>query len=175
MCAAKQAQVERLVDLWYLMGNRGLAWEPVPPDQVDAQRTLLRARPARLSLPHLRQIQLAWDRWAEAKPAAAPLFQPSPTQLGIFLQGEAKRGPTVACSRMGGFRWLHQHLGLPFPVASPLLRDFLRPAEGHLPQQAQCLSPEDFVNVLALARQTPSHTTTTSSTIPAKLVLLGST
>ena len=172
MDTAKQAQVQRLVDLWYLLGNRGLAWEQVPPQDVEAQRALLAARPARLSLPHLRQIQLAWDRWGEAKPHGAPLFQPSPTQLGIFLQGEAKRGATVASSRMRGFRWLHKHLGLPFPVASPLLKDFLQPADGHTPQQAQCLSPEDFVNILALVRQKPSHTTTTTSIIPAKLVLL---
>ena len=57
-------------------------------------------------------------------------------------------------------------------MASPLLKDFMLPTAGHVPKQAQCLSPEDFLNVLALARQSPSHTSATSSTIPAKLVLL---
>ena len=59
MDTAKQAQVQRSVDPWYLMGKRGLAWEPAPPEEVKAQWELLVARPARLSLPHLRQIQLA--------------------------------------------------------------------------------------------------------------------
>ena len=107
----KGGLVQRLTHIFLAMGPRGLAWDHEASDDVEAQLGLIAARPARLSVPHLRQILLAWDRWVAAKPQGAPLHNPSPTHLGRFLQQEAKKGPTVAASRMRGFRWLHANLG----------------------------------------------------------------
>ena len=114
-----QGHVGRLVQLYYDMGPRGEAWEEAPAEELEAQRQLLAAKPMmRLTVPHLRQILLAWDRWVEARPAAADLYCPSAMHLGLFLQGEARRGPTVASSRMRGLKWLNNHSGLPFLVRS---------------------------------------------------------
>ena len=98
--AVKQGHITRLLGLYESMGPRGLQWEEVPPDEVDDRRALLAAVPGRLSVPHLRQILLAWDQWVKGKPDKAELYAPSATHLGLFLQKETSKGPTVAASRM---------------------------------------------------------------------------
>ena len=153
MAAAKQRHIDRLVDIFYDMGAQGTMWEEVGPDDLQDQRRLLSSRPARLSVPHLGQIVLAWERWTKDKPPKANLYQPTPTHLGLFLHKQAVKGPTVAPSRMRGFRWLRQNLGVPFPVDAAVVRDFRHAPPEHEPQQARCLSPGDFVNALSLARQ----------------------
>ena len=158
--------VGRLVQLYYDLGAKGTAWEEVSADELDSQKQLLAAKPSRLTVPHLRQILLAWDRWTEARPTAADLYHPTAMHLGMFLQQEAKRGPTVAASRMRGFKWLSSHLGLPFPVAAPVVKDFQHAKVGHVPRQAQCLSPGDFLTILCQAQQEGADS------IPSQLVIL---
>ena len=132
VATAMQGNVCKLIELYYQLGAQGLMWEEAAPEDMAAQRELLMARPARLSVPHLRQIVLAWERWVAYKPARAELYRPSPTHLGLFLQKESNKGPTVASSRMRGFRWLRANLGLPFPVEAAAVRDFTQaPAEHH--------------------------------------------
>ena len=167
MEVAKQVHIDRLMRFYVELGSQGLAWEEVAAEEAEAQRHLLSAGPARLSVPHLRQIILAWDRWVEAKPSKAALYRPSATHLGLFLQGEAKRGPTVAASRMRGFKWLHANLGMPFPIGSPIIKDFTRAAEGHVSKQALSLSLGELVNILRMAKQEVG-----TNCIPAKLVTL---
>ena len=166
---AKRGLIDTLLGVYYGMGPRGKMWEEVPQEEIEAQRSLLAARPARLTAPHLRQIVLAWERWTKAKPATADVYQPSPTHLGLFLQKEAEKGPTVAPSRMRGFRWMSSNLGLPFPVEAAVVRDFVQAPPDHTPKQAQSLAPEDFINVLCLALRGGSNG------IPAKLVILACT
>ena len=161
-----QGHVGRLVQLYYDMGPRGLAWEAVPAEDLEVQRQLLAAKPLRLTVPHLRQILLAWDRWVEVRPAAADLYCPSAMHLGLFLQGEARRGPTVAASRMRGLKWMNSHLGLPFPLKAPVVQDFQHAKAGHIPKQAHSLSPGDFYNILQQAKQEGAHS------IPSQLVVL---
>ena len=73
----------------------------------------------------------------------------------------------MAASRMRGFKWLHANIGMPFPITSPIIKDFTRAADGHVSKQAQTLEPGDFVNILRLAKQEGGTTC-----IPAKLVTL---
>ena len=137
--AVKQGHITRLLGVYEEMGTRGLQWEEVPPEEIADRRALLAAVPERLSVPHLRQILLAWDQWVKGKPARADLYAPSPTHLGLFLQKEALRGPTVAASRMRGYRWLNTNLGLPFPVTAAVVRDFAHAKAAHVPRQALIL------------------------------------
>ena len=123
--------------------------------------------PGRLSVPHLRQILLAWDQWVKGKPEHAELYAPSPTHLGLFLQKEMSRGPTVAASRMRGYKWLNTNLGLPFPVDAAVVRDFAHAKATHVPKQAQTLSPGDFINILTVALQEKG-----GSSVPARLTVL---
>ena len=152
VATAKIALINDLMGIFTSMGPRGLAWDAKAAEDVDAQCDLIAARPSRLTVPHLRQILLAWNRWKKARPQHVDLYAPSPTHLGLFLRTEAMRGPTVASSRMRGFRWLVTNLGVPFPIHSPLVKDFTRPAADHLPKQAPTISPGDFMNILRMTR-----------------------
>ena len=165
--AVKQGHITRLLGLYEDMGSRGLQWEEVPPDEIADRRALLATVPGRLSVPHLRQILLAWDQWVKGKPSRADLYAPSPTHLGLFLQKESHRGPTVAASRMRGYRWLNTNLGLPFPVTAAVVRDFAHAKAAHVPNRAQTLSPGDFINILTEGLREEG-----CSSIPAKLTIL---
>ena len=105
--------------------------------------------------PHLQTLVRAWKQWIAHKPEAALLYQPTPTQLGIFLREEAKRGPTVAPSRLRSFRWLRDRIGLPFCIDAITAQGFV-----HAPvDQARALQPGDFWNMVALILQRrPKHT-----------------
>ena len=140
--AVKQGHIARLLGLYEDMGSRGLQWEEVCSDEVADRRALLAAIPDRLSVPHLRQILLAWDQWVKGKPEHAELYAPSPTHLGLFLQKEMSRGPTVAASRMRGYKWLNTNLGLPFPVNAAVVRDFAHAKAAHVPKQAHTSAQE---------------------------------
>ena len=54
---------------------------------------------------------------------------------------------------MASFRWLRSQLGLPFPVDNAVLADFKHLPVGHVPKQAEAMSPAMFVNVLALVHE----------------------
>ena len=120
-------------------------------------------------MPHLKTLARAWRRWVACKPAQADLFQLTAMQLGLFLQEETKRGPTVAPSRLRSFRWLREHVGLPFPVDAVLVQGFVHASVDHVPKQACALQLEDFWNLVALVRQGGPK-----RTIVAQLVLLSS-
>ena len=72
-------------------------------------------------------------------------------QVGIFLQGTAARGATVAPARLRAFRWLREHLGLPFPVASSMLMGFSHAPPTHIPKQARTFSPDEFWSIVGLS------------------------
>ena len=67
----------------------------------------------------------------------------------MFLNSVAARGPSVPPARLRAFRWLREHLGVPFPVNSRLVRGFLQVPQEHQPQQAKALTPGDFWNLVA--------------------------
>ena len=113
--AAKQVQLDALVDVYFSMGTLGLRWEEVSLGDRPAQRELIAARPARLTLPHLKCIVRAWRYWVSRRPDGADLYRSTGMQLGLFLRAEAKQGPTVAPSRLRSFRWMRVRIGFPFP------------------------------------------------------------
>ena len=115
VAAAKQGHINKLLDIFYKMGAQGTMWEEVEPADLEYRRYLLASRPARLSVPHLRQIVLAWERWVAGKPPKAHFYQPTPTHLGVFLHKQSAKGPTVVPSRMRGLPLVAPKLGIAFP------------------------------------------------------------
>ena len=139
------------------MGPRGLQWESASPTQRKVQREMIAAQPARLRVPHLKAITRSWRSWLACKPVVADQYCTSVTHLGIFLQGEAAKGPTVAPSRLLSFQLSRTHIGL----------RWTRALAGHTPRQARALQPKDFWNIADVIRQQDSKLT-----VPAGLVLL---
>ena len=100
-----------------------------------------------------------WCAWAASTGGLGipqeeiPAFRPTATQLGMFLQAESRRGPTVAPARLSALSWLQAELGICFPVESPCVKDFTHPTGAHhQPNPPRALSPEEFWNMVALAQ-----------------------
>ena len=147
-----QACLDSLFKIYTDLGDRGLAWEPAAPGEAELRKAFVTAVPAKLTVPHLRATLRAWDEWSlHAAASGLPLYQPTAMQVGIFLQGAAARGATVAPARLRAFRWLREHLGLPFPVASSMLMGFSHAPPTHIPKQARTFSPDEFWSIVGLS------------------------
>ena len=120
-------------------------------EDVSLQKDFLTALPARLTIPHLRSVVRAWEEWrGHVGRHRGSLFEPSAMQVGVFLRQSATRGPTVAPARLRAFRWLREHVGIPFPVASSLLRGFSHAPVGHIPKRPRAFSPDEFWSIIGL-------------------------
>ena len=154
----KDRILDEIAAIYVALGPAGLHWEDVPAEQHALRQQLLLRGPRRLTVPRLGAVMRAWRdwvKWSESPHTESGLdrYRPSPVQLGLFLQQVAMKGPTVAPSRLGAFRWLRKHIGLPFPVESPCVQDFLHAPGTHVPQPARTLSPAEFWNLVALAQK----------------------
>ena len=112
----------------------------MPEALAEVRRDCLMKPFENLTKQHLHAILRAWRDWLTFQGITADKFiEPTGMEMAIFLQKVAERGPSVAPARLRAFRWLREHLGVPFPVQSRLVKGF-----HHTPQDITPPKPEPY-------------------------------
>ena len=117
------------MEIYEALGPAGSKWQECEADEVSARRRMLLASVKKFTDEALNRKIAALARWRKlAKKhdlSPSPEFRPSSVKLGKFLDEVSGGGPTAAPQLAKALQWWQDYVGIPFPLADPLLAGYL--------------------------------------------------